>query len=59
MLSLPPEKRPARMREVMERAHAARGRQELGQAVAPADELLLRYLAALQKVQRSTVRPAQ
>ncbi len=56
VLRLPPAARAGRLREVMERAHAARGRQEQGEAVGTAEEVLVRYLCALAKVQGPTSR---
>ena len=43
------------MREVMTLAHAAREKQGAGQPLADSESLALRYLAAVEKMQRSTL----
>jgi hypothetical protein len=47
------------MREAMERARAARQKQSAGAALSKDDLLLVRYLAAMAKMQRSTVKRPQ
>ncbi len=51
VLALPAEARGERMREVLEQARAARAKAGLGQAVPEADQRLVRYLAAIEKMQ--------
>lgn len=47
------------MREVMDRARKAREKAASGGTLAPDEQLLVRYLAAMVKMQRSTVRKVQ
>jgi hypothetical protein len=53
-----PAARAKAMREVMERARQARQKEAEGAGLGAGERLLVRYLAAIAKMQRSTVRPS-
>lgn len=54
-----PASRAKKMREVMALAHQAEQKAAAGGKLAAEEQLLVRYLAALAKMQRSTVRKGQ
>jgi hypothetical protein len=58
VMALEPDARGARVRELIEKARDARAKLELGRKVPESDLRLVRYLAALEKMQGPAARPS-